>query len=873
MTSRASETVLGQAALERKLMRIARALVGVGAVTALLVGAPVPVSVATSSSASAAAATAVSLAPGVTAYYEMNEPAGTTVMNDSGPNGLDGVVDPTGVSSGVEFDGATGYDWAHRDPVAPPPSPERVIQVPDNPNLDPGNGPYTIELRYRTQEKFGNITQKGQSTTPGGQWKIQAPGGQPSCLFKGSAGQVATQVTAPLNDEQWHDLTCVLTSTGVSAYVDGVFNSRKNGTAGTIDNTFPMTIGGKISCNQITVTCDYFSGQIDFIKITKAANLSPTAAYTSSCFGLSCSFDSSASADADGSLTKYAWDFGDGQTSTEVNPSHTYAAPGSYTVRLTVTDNQAVTDREDRSLTVEDTGPIESPIEYVASVTSAANTSSPTVTVPAAATPGDRLLMVLSYNNLTRTVSPPTSVTGWTQLDSLTAGTMGTVAWTKVVEPGDPGRGVTVPLSGSAKYTLTLADYTGTEATPSVDFADATFVASTSSRRTPTVTASAGDWVVSYWADKSSTTTAWTPSDSVTTRRTACGADGGRICSALADSGAALPPGPYGNIEATTNAPSDQATMWSFVLGPSTSGPPPNQPPTADFGFTCTLLDCEFDSSDSVDPDGTITSYAWDFGDGTAATEANPSHSFPASGTYDVELTVTDDDGDSDAVTATVEVQGTPVESQIDYVGSAAVQASNSTPRVTVPAAAAVGDRLVLALSLNNTTRTVSAPTGVTGWTQLDSVVADDMRTVMWTKVVQAGDPGTQVTVALDGTAKYTLTVAAYTGVDSTQGLTFAAAADTADHANRVTPAVTVPEGAWVVSYWADKSSTTTVWTAAGSVTGRQMLCGADSGRICSLFADSGGAVPPGLFPGATATTDAPSRKATTWSIVLAPGA
>lgn len=854
-------------------MRIARALVGLGVVTVLLASAPSLASGAASLSASAAPAAALPLAPGVTAYYEMDEPAGTTVMHDSGPNGLDAPVDPVGVSSGEDFDGVTGYLWARRAPETWPPSPERVIQVPDSPNLEPGDDPFTIQLRYRSQENFGNITQKGQAQTQGGQWKIQTPQGIPSCLFKGSGGQVATGAKTPLNDELWHDVTCVLTSTGVTMYVDGEFRNRKNGPTGTIDNSFPMTVGGKIDCDQIDVTCDYFSGQIDFIKITKAANLSPTAAYSSSCFGLSCSFDSSASADADGSLTRFAWDFGDGQTSTEANPSHTYATAGSYSVRLTVTDNQAVTDSENQSVTVEDTGPIESPIEYVESAVSTGNSSSPTVTVPAAATPGDRLLMVLSHNNLTRVVNAPTGVTGWTQLDSLAAGTMGTVAWTKVVESDDPGTPVTVPLSGGAKHTLTLAAYTGTEATPSIDFESATFVATTSSRRTPTVTASAGDWVVSYWADKSSTTTAWTPLGSVTTRRTACGADGGRICSVLADSGAALPPGPYGNVEATTDAPSDQATMWSFVLAPSTGGPPPNQPPTADFSFTCTLVDCAFDSSGSVDPDGTITSYAWAFDDGATATEANPSHSFPAAGPYDVELTVTDDDGDSDTVTTTVDVQDAPVESQIDHVGSAAAQATNSTPRVTVPATAAVGDRLVLALSLNNTTRTVSEPAGVTGWTQLDSVDAGDMRTVMWTKVVQAGNPGAQVTVPLSGSAKHVLTVAAYTGVDPSQGLTFAAAADTAYHANRVTPAVTAPEGAWVILYWADKSSSTTSWTAAGSVAGRQMLCGADGGRICSLFADSGGAVPAGPYPGATATTDAPSSKATTWSIVLAPSA
>ena len=369
-------------------MRIARALIGVGAVTALLAGAPLAAPSATASSASAAPAAAQSLAPGVTAYYEMDEPAGTTVMHDSGPNGLDAPVDPTGVSSGVEFDGETGYVWARRAPEAPPPSPERVIQVPDNPNLEPGAGPFTIELRYRTQENFGNITQKGQAQTNGGQWKIQAPQGIPSCLFKGSGGQVATGAKTPLNDEQWHDLTCVLTSTGVTMYVDGEFRNRKNGPTGTIDNNFPMTIGGKIDCDQIDVTCDYFSGQIDFIKITKADNLNPTAAYSSSCTGLTCSFDSSASADPDGSLTRFAWDFGDGQTSTEANPSHTYAAPGSYPVRLTVTDNQAVTDRENQSVTVEDTGPIQSPIAYVDSVASVGNSSAPTVTVPADGDPG-----------------------------------------------------------------------------------------------------------------------------------------------------------------------------------------------------------------------------------------------------------------------------------------------------------------------------------------------------------------------------------------------------------------------------------------------------------------------------------------------------
>ena len=101
-------------------MRVARALVGVGAVIALLAGAPFA---SVPPLPSAAPAAALALAPGVTAYFEMDEPSGTTVMHDSGPNGLAAPVDPAGVSSGVDFDGATGYVWERRAPEAWPPSP------------------------------------------------------------------------------------------------------------------------------------------------------------------------------------------------------------------------------------------------------------------------------------------------------------------------------------------------------------------------------------------------------------------------------------------------------------------------------------------------------------------------------------------------------------------------------------------------------------------------------------------------------------------------------------------------------------------------------------------------------------------------------
>ena len=49
-------------------------------------------------------------------------------------------------------------------------------------------------------------------------------------------------------------------------------------------------------------------------------------------------FSSSGSVDPEGGLLTYSWTFGDGATSSQANPTHTYQAPGQYTARLTVSD-------------------------------------------------------------------------------------------------------------------------------------------------------------------------------------------------------------------------------------------------------------------------------------------------------------------------------------------------------------------------------------------------------------------------------------------------------------------------------------------------------------------------------------------------------
>ena len=81
-------------------------------------------------------------------------------------------------------------------------------------------------------------------------------------------------------------------------------------------------------------------------------NSAPTASFTNNCTELVCSFNGSASSDSDGNIASYAWDFGDGSSSTETSPANTYAADGTYSVSLTVTDNEGATNVLSANVTV-----------------------------------------------------------------------------------------------------------------------------------------------------------------------------------------------------------------------------------------------------------------------------------------------------------------------------------------------------------------------------------------------------------------------------------------------------------------------------------------------------------------------------------------
>jgi subtilase family serine protease len=95
--------------------------------------------------------------------------------------------------------------------------------------------------------------------------------------------------------------------------------------------------------------------------------------------------------------------------------------------------------------------------------------------------------------------------------------------------------------------------------------------------------------------------------------------------------------------------------ILNVAIGNLGGGGGTNQPPVANFSFTTSGLTANFTDSSS-DPDGTISSRSWNFGDGGTSTATSPSHTYAANGTYTVTLTVTDNGGAQNTKSAPVTV-------------------------------------------------------------------------------------------------------------------------------------------------------------------------------------------------------------------------
>ncbi|MGD9086281.1 MAG: PKD domain-containing protein [Desulfobacterales bacterium] len=153
------------------------------------------------------------------------------------------------------------------------------------------------------------------------------------------------------------DLT--VTFTDESNDVDGTIVSHNwvFGDGNTSTEQDPIHTYAADGTYTVTLTVTDDAGGTDSITqsvtVDDAMNAIPTADFTYEATGLTVDFTDESN-DVDGTIASWNWVFGDGNTSTAQNPTHTYAADGTYAVTLTVTDNDGETDSTSQDVTVSD---------------------------------------------------------------------------------------------------------------------------------------------------------------------------------------------------------------------------------------------------------------------------------------------------------------------------------------------------------------------------------------------------------------------------------------------------------------------------------------------------------------------------------------
>jgi PKD repeat protein len=469
------------------------------------------------------------------------------------------------------------------------------------------------------------------------------------------------------------DLACTFDGTG-STDTDGTivsyewdFGDGNSATGATASHTYGAA--GTFAAT-LTVTDDRGGSNTVAVPttVTDPNNVAPTASFTESCTDLTCLFDGVASDDTDGTIVSYAWDFGDGASDTVVSPSHTYGSGGTFDVTLTVTDDDGSSASATQAVTVIDpTGP-QCPANTVefesgdvtgtVQIENATNASGGQwVRAPQGSGNDSNGTRVIGSVTVCVQALNPGNYT--VDLD-MTAPDAGSNSWFFSVN-GSPGRQhSTNPPSVALVVDELNHDNVADPLTLSLDAGDHTFVfwpredGGALDRLTLVPAAGFNDPVAILSESCTDLTCVFDGSNSFD--------NNGSILSytwSFGDGNTATGPNPThtysaGGIYDVTlivvdnDGISDSATVQVEVIDPNG--------PTAAFTQTCVNTACDFDGSTSSDPDGTVVSWDWDFGDGTTASGVTPSHTYALSGTYDVALTVTDNTGASQTTTIPVTV-------------------------------------------------------------------------------------------------------------------------------------------------------------------------------------------------------------------------
>lgn len=203
---------------------------------------------------------------------------------------------------------------------------------------------------------------------------------------------------------------------------------------------------------------------------------------------------------------------------------------------------------------------------------------------------------------------------------------------------------------------------------------------------------------------------------------------------------------------------------------------------------------------------------------------------------------------------------------QVEFAGSTTTRANSLNAVAPIPSEAEAGDTLLMFASLN-TEVSVTAPAG---WTLVGSHASGSMKTHLFRRSASATD--VEANLTFGGQSKADISVLAYRGPSASPTLSaWASAGEVQSSRNHLAPSLGfAPEGARVITYWADKSSSTTGWASPAGAIPRTVSVGSGSGRITAMTADSPQPAS-GTWAGLAAQPSSASAKATMWTVALAP--